>query len=208
MSVSLISTEDGRRSETKILEKIFSDEYRPAALHIRKPGWSAKEKINYLDTFSESLKYSCVLHLSTSDLILLPAFKSTGVALHLSEAARLKVKQAADIFSSSSFHTLKELEESHSPFTKVFISPVFDSISSDKKPCLERENIKNFLSRANSELKNKVVALGGVSSSKLMEVRELGFRQIAIKGAVWGSTDPLSACETVVKEWTKTLQPQ
>jgi thiamine-phosphate pyrophosphorylase len=84
------------------------------------------------------------------------------------------------------FHSLEELENYKEKYDYAFLSPIFDSIS-------KIGYISNFnLIETKETIKGKnIIALGGIDEDKIEIVRELGFRGIAVCGAVWQSQNPL-----------------
>jgi thiamine-phosphate pyrophosphorylase len=77
----------------------------------------------------------------------------------------------------------------------LFLSPVFKSISkSGYGPGWKIEEIKEAIGGANSPL----YALGGIRTTNISIVRDLGFRGIGVLGAVWNSLDPVGAFREIL----------
>lgn len=89
------------------------------------------------------------------------------------------------------FHSLKELEECKEKYEYAFLSPVFDSISKQGyKGKFDLQELKNspLLRR---EAGGEIIALGGIDEYTIAEAISVGFKGVAVLGAVWMSDDPL-----------------
>lgn len=82
-------------------------------------------------------------------------------------------------------HSLSEVAESQGHFDYVLLSPLFDSIS---KQGYRAAYTPEALVQARQEgiIDERVVALGGISLSRLPQVRQWGFGGAALLGDVWG----------------------
>lgn len=95
---------------------------------------------------------------------------------------------------SRSAHTVLELKEYQN--SAVYISPVFESIS---KSGYQNKAILNELSQAKSIPEN-AVALGGVSIENLEVLKNLGFKNAAVLGAVWKTKDALESIKDLLEK--------
>lgn len=111
--------------------------------------------------------------------------------LHYTEQARMRSNaqkwqmQAKEGFTlSTSVHDITTLH-TLAHFDYAFYGPVFNSIS---KPGYKSTLPADFkLDRSN--IKTKVIALGGVDGSNLTKVRAMGFDGAAILGTIWNDPD-------------------
>jgi len=93
---------------------------------------------------------------------------------------------------STSIHDVSLLRDFKS-FDYVFYGPVFDSIS---KPCYQSKLAADFkLDKTN--MKPKVIALGGVEISNLTKLQTMGFDGVAVLGTLW--TEPNKAVDRYIK---------
>ncbi|MDE7133952.1 MAG: thiamine phosphate synthase [Rikenellaceae bacterium] len=94
----------------------------------------------------------------------------------------------------------------------IFLSPVFDSIS---KPgyasAFDLDRLRAFLRSLPTGMRQKVVALGGVTGENITICREAGFGGAAMIGSAWvvrdGEIDPESTLDNIIKmrdKWQQT----
>ena len=85
---------------------------------------------------------------------------------------------------SRSCHSLEEVEEWKPRMSYVSLSPIFDSISKQGyKSAFTERQLARALERGTID--SKVYALGGITFSRLAEVREMGFGGAMILGDAW-----------------------
>lgn len=90
---------------------------------------------------------------------------------------------------SRSCHSLAEVEQYSPQCSYVFLSPIFDSIS--KQGYNSKFTLSDLQSAAVQGIINsRVVALGGITTDNLSQVRALGFGGAAVLGALWQSREP------------------
>lgn len=90
---------------------------------------------------------------------------------------------------SRSCHSLTEVSQYSSSCSYVFLSPIFNSIS--KHGYNSNFSIKDLqLAVTQNIINSKVVALGGISTDNISQVRALGFGGAAVLGALWTSREP------------------
>lgn len=98
---------------------------------------------------------------------------------------------------SRSCHSFEEVEQYKSQCNYLFLSPIFDSISKQGYGAhFTTEQLQ--LARAAGIIDDKVVALGGISATRLPEVRRMGFGGAAMLGDVW--QQPLPHLSTYFSE--------
>ena len=97
---------------------------------------------------------------------------------------------------------LEEIERGWGPELDYgFLSPIFDSISKVGYLAagFEERSLKLALERSQVP----VIALGGITVSKVVVASKMGFGGVAVLGAVWLAADPVSAFEELQEECTR-----
>jgi thiamine-phosphate pyrophosphorylase len=195
MELFLISTPDFFLNETDILLELMR--MGNFIFHLRKPMATKEETDRFLASFPTGFHQRIVIH---QHHFLKDAYGIRGI--HLSGKKRaaftrqeiVNLKKANPTMTiSTSLHTLNEVNDACGLFDYVFLSPVFDSIS--KKGYLanpELIQLKSIYTMIG--LKNppcKVMAMGGITPSKLATVKEAGFDGAAVLGVIWEDAHPL-----------------
>lgn len=170
--VVVITPEETFSGEVEQIKKVLAcGVFR---LHLRHPKASESELRAILEELTTEERKKVVLH----DYYNLVEEFGLGGA-HLNG----RHPELASMCKSRSCHSLVEVEESkHMEY--CFLSPIFDSIS-------KRGYASNFTREVLLEAKQKgvinenVIALGGVSADKLLQVKEYGFGGVAILGSAW-----------------------
>jgi thiamine-phosphate pyrophosphorylase len=95
---------------------------------------------------------------------------------------------------SRSFHSLEEVKGHKKNYDYVFLSPVFDSIS---KLNYNSTYSNTELQKAHKAgvIDKKVIALGGIDTNNIKQVKKLGFGGAAILGALWNKFDLCNTCD-------------
>lgn len=89
---------------------------------------------------------------------------------------------------SCSCHSLEEVKEAKRTCDYVFLSPVFDSIS--KLNYNSNYSNKDLIQAHKAGIiDKKVIALGGIDTNNIAEVKRIGFGGAAILGALWNKFD-------------------
>lgn len=158
-------------------------------LHMRKPDATSEEVGRLVAQIDERWydRISVHYHFDVAE-----AFSLGGI--HLSGRTPEKPKGWSGIVSASC-HTLQEVEQKKGELDYCFLSPIFDSISKvgyKSAFCIEELEV----ARDKGLIDNKVVALGGVNEKNTGRVKELGFGDYAVLGAVWqcGSLEEVKRC--------------
>lgn len=143
-------------------------------LHLRHPKAEESELRKILEGLTAEERRRVVLH----DCYNLVSEYNLGGA-HLNG----RHPEFATICTSRSCHSLAEVEESKQ-MNYCFLSPIFDSIS---KSGYASNFTREVLLEAKSKgiINDRVIALGGISKDKLLQVREYGFGGVAILGTAW-----------------------
>ena len=91
---------------------------------------------------------------------------------------------------SSAFHRIMDIPEHDGLFDYILLSPIFDSISKPGyRAAFDHSELRRFLSRT----KHTVIALGGLDAQRAATAASLGFKGIAVLGAVWQALPPEKA---------------
>jgi thiamine-phosphate pyrophosphorylase len=95
----------------------------------------------------------------------------------------------SDLIKSTSIHEMKDLIHV-ADFDYTFFSPVFDSLS---KPGYKGKAKTGFEVR-NGSSKTKVIALGGINSTNVNQLKDMKFDGAGLLGCIWN--DPAGALQT------------
>ncbi|OCA78527.1 thiamine phosphate synthase [Chryseobacterium contaminans] len=172
-------------SESKIINQMFYDGLD--LLHIRKPWISREEMAGFISSIHEQFYGQLVLH-SHYDL-----GQDYGVSrFHFREEDRKNGKYKPfmnrDIISTS-VHEITAYNTLEKEWEYAFISPFFPSISK-KGYGIDSTVMESLKQRNNPDV--KLIGLGGIDSSRIHEVFELGVDGVALLGAIWENDEPLN----------------
>lgn len=190
----LLITEPEFRADESLLLNRMLEKHPELLVHLRKPESDRAAMEQLLEHISPEYYSRIVIHQHHE---LLQHFPLKG--LHQTTADREKHPEKRAI--STSFHTLSEALESQDKYQYFFCSPVFPSIS---KPGYHTSENWMIL-RQSADFRKKAVALGGITSGKLHTVFGLGFRNVALLGAVWQHSDPAQAIDDLYSAYSRTI---
>jgi thiamine-phosphate pyrophosphorylase len=164
-----------------------------ATFHLRKPGQADGQLADYLKQIPARHHPRIMVH---GHVGLFSRFSLKGI--HFSERERVENLQCLRQLRrelpgcriSSAFHRIADIPENDGLFDYLFLSPIFDSIS---KPGHHAAFDHAFLRRFLSHTNHRVIALGGVDVQRAATVASLGFKGLAVLGAVWQTASPLKA---------------
>ncbi|MBL4746460.1 MAG: thiamine phosphate synthase [Flavobacteriaceae bacterium] len=189
----VISSEAEITAEAMCINQLFLSGMR--CFHLRKPMATEEECRALISAIDPQYHEKLMLH-QFYDLC--AEFDLKGI--HLKEAFRrgLGEKGVAYVRSyqekgfcvSSSFHSILELESCSIPFDYFLLSPVFNSIS--------KKNYKGSGFEV-KDSKKKIVGLGGISNKTIAKAAQLGYKGVAVLGAVWEHKNP-EECFKELKE--------
>lgn len=147
-------------------------------LHLRKPDATSEEVGRLVAQIDERWYEHISVHYHFD---VAEAFSLGGV--HLSGRTPDAPKGWRGLISASC-HSLEEIELRKNGLDYCFLSPIFDSISKvGYKSTFSIEELE--VARDKGLIDKKVVALGGVDEKNIEIVKELGFGDYAVLGAVW-----------------------
>jgi thiamine-phosphate pyrophosphorylase len=166
--------------------------------HLRKPDYNSERLSVYLNKINRKFHHRIVIH---SCYGLLTDYNLRGIHIRAVEKDQKEsfaesYKNRDDLSISISYHTLNELADNTGNVDYAFLSPVFDSISkSGYKAGFDQRKLADKLGRIELD----TIALGGCRAEYLPKIKKLGFAGAAFLGAVWNSSDPVSAYLTIME---------
>ncbi len=177
MELVVISAEDFLPDETAMLQYMLAGGLD--WLHLRKPG-SREELMRQLISNIPSQYYrQVIVHGHTS---LQQEFGLGG--FHV-KPGRLPEAVSAGVQVSVSAHSAIDFRAVSGLATRVFISPVFNSIS---KPGYRANT--DLVRLAATPRSNTLVALGGITPEDFPQLDNWGFDAAALLGYIWLAPDP------------------
>ncbi|MFM7021531.1 MAG: thiamine phosphate synthase [Flavobacteriales bacterium] len=193
MEMVLISPQNSVSNEVGKVIELFESGLQ--VFHIRKPHYSKKRMITYIEKIPAQYHNRIVIH-SHHKL----ALKYDLRGIHLTSSFRknklkmwfvktfIKGKKKG-LTVSTSFHRLSNLDNFDYIYNYVFLSPIFDSISKkDYQSGFNEFSLKKALERT----KYTVYALGGVEVENISKTKEYGFKGCALLGGIWTEKDPVA----------------
>lgn len=175
----VISNPTPVEQEHRIINALFDEGL--AIFHLRKPDLSRKQLTELLTNIDKRHHSKIVLHQHHE---LAESFGTNR--LHYPERDRLLNEHALRNSDMSAFILSTSVHQSLSytclplAFEYCFLSPVFNSIS---KPECTSLLIPGF--RLPLKTTTKLIALGGIGSATIPDVKKLNFDGIALLGSVW-----------------------
>lgn len=188
MKLIVFTSERKIENEGQQLNVLFENGLK--CLHLRKPTFNEEGYSQLLTEIDPKHYKKIMIHQFHS---LCSEFDLMGI--HFQEKARVELgtelkkvvnnahEQGFKV--STSFHSKGEITDSKVGFDYVFLSPVFDSIS--KVGYAGRGFDVSNLDKIN----NEIIALGGINSSNIEKITELGFDGAAVLGSIWNKGDHL-----------------
>jgi thiamine-phosphate pyrophosphorylase len=163
--------------------------------HLRKPDWNEQQTAAWLEAMPARWRSRVVLHWQHEVAM---AFRAS---VHLrddgSTALNAPPRVPKGCIVSRSCHDLASVRCALGRYDAVFFGPVFSSLSKPgygPSPNETLDGLRLLLTaRMQAERQTEVVALGGVTSGRLVQCRQLGFDAVAVLGAVWQAPDPCAA---------------
>lgn len=161
-------------------------------IHLRKPAATEPEMRRLI----ESLPATCYPHLSLHDHLPLAAEYGLG-GVHLNGRNPIPPAEFRGVVSRSC-HSLAELEAAAPTTGYRFLSPIFDSISkSGYRAAFSGEALCE--AAAQGIIDTRTLALGGVTPSRLPQVRAWGFGGAALLGCIWRDTSAAGLRRTLAE---------
>lgn len=180
----VISSEAEIPAEAMHINQLFQSGL--SCFHLRKPTATEEECRRLISAIDKQHHGKIMLH-QYYDLC--TEFNLKGI--HLKELFRrdlgengfayVQRYQKKGFYVSSSFHSYLELETCTIPFDYFLLSPVFDAIS--------KKDYKGTRVDVRGSVK-RIVGLGGISKKTIAKTVQLGYKGVAILGAVWETEHP------------------
>jgi thiamine-phosphate pyrophosphorylase len=194
MRIIVITPEHMVPEELATVNRLFANGLQ--RLHLRKANYTDAAYTEYLQQIDYQYHNRIVLH---SSFQLVERFGLGGIHLNShcqkDENVRNWARGLVDkVTISGSFHSWEEIRANRFPYTYVFISPVYDSISkADYKADIDLNGAKALKQQLQAEGRHcpEIVGLGGISAAQIEELLEYGFDGAALLGSIWESDDPL-----------------
>lgn len=171
--------------EDKIITSLF--EKGLDILHLRKPETSAMYSERLLTLIPEKYHKRVVTH---EHFYLKEEFNLMGI--HLNS----RNPKEPDDYSghvSCSCHTVEEVQNKKHFYDYVFMSPIYDSISKVNHYSMYTPQELRQAQRAKI-IDSKVMALGGINTDNIMEIKDFGFGGAVVLGDIWNHFDVYSDC--------------
>ncbi|PCH74372.1 MAG: thiamine phosphate synthase [Flavobacteriaceae bacterium] len=182
----VISSEAEIPTEAMYINQLFA--LGMSCLHLRKPMASEEACRRLINTIDTRYHQKIMLHQHYG---LCSEFGLKGI--HLKEVFRRSLGkkgmtyvnnyQEKGFLVTSSFHSYQELESCALSFDYFLLSPVFDSISKKGYKGVELDV---------TDSNKYIVGLGGISIKTIAKTVLLGYKGVAVLGAVWENSDPVS----------------
>ena len=172
----VITMPDFIEHEAKYINQLF--EAGIDLLHLRKPDSSLEDCEHLLQEIAPKWYPQIVVN---DHFFLCPKYHLHGI--HLNRRNH-EIPEGFQGSISRSCHSFEEVKAATSIYNYVFLSPIFDSIS--KQGYTHSFSNKDLEDAANNGVINeKVIALGGISSIYIPQLRAWNFGGAAFLGDVW-----------------------
>lgn len=187
-------------NEIKIIHSLFEEGL--TLLHIRKPEFSELEMAQFIHQIKPKYRSNLVLH-SHHGLV-----EDFGInRIHFSEKERksqfdnpVRLSKSCR-YKSTSTHAIEDYNALENDFDYAFLSPVYKSISKDDYSP-KTDLFEALKSRTN--IKTKVIALGGISPENINKTIQNGFDDVALLGTIWKNENPIKQfklCQKIVRSY-------
>ncbi|WP_299160667.1 thiamine phosphate synthase [uncultured Tenacibaculum sp.] len=198
--IVLIAPEKDIENEIKILHQLFEEglEY----YHLRKPYKNYEEHVKFLNEIDIQYHDRIITHYFHE---LINEFNLKGI--HFQEQKRRDALENGNQYfiglnmlgktMSSSFHESEELAVCDIEFDYHLLSPVFSSIS--KKGYEGRGFDVNDIDKT-------IVGMGGINTTTIKEILELGFQGIGVLGGVWNSENPVESFKEIKSHYEENIK--
>lgn len=177
-------------------------------LHIRKPHFTFDELQNWVQKISYQHRHRLVIHIpalvmNNNEQVfqqyaeLINSLNSQFTHLSTSNCSFVNNHVQKLPYLSTTVHNTTECEKLSTSHQRVFLSPVFTSIS--KKDYHPTVDWISFL----QDWKYpwiQTVALGGITLNHLSSIRAMGFCDFALLGAIWQADEPLKIFDLCYKQ--------
>lgn len=161
-----------------------------SAVYIRKENYSNINLTSFFKEIKTEHHQKIILPFSIIDALVYENYKPI---IHFKEKDRTAENLSQlpnNATLSTSIHEFSELENLTENYKYVFYSPVFESISKPNyKPKITLEEIQKDLGNREKGIEG-LIALGGVSSENILQIKNAGFNGAALLGSIWNDENP------------------
>ena len=167
--------------EDKILTALFEEGLE--ILHLRKTDPTPVYAERLLTLIPEKYRKRIVVH---GNFYLKEEYKLRGIHLN-SHNPVIPENYTGPI--TTSCHSLEEVKQKKPQFDYVFLSPIFDSISKEGyASAFTPEEIR--AAAKGGIIDKRVIALGGIDETNILQVKDFGFGGCAVLGGLWNKFCP------------------
>jgi thiamine-phosphate pyrophosphorylase len=200
MKIVVISPSKVKEDEISNLVKMF--EAGLETYHLRKPKFSTKQLQEYIEKIPKQFHNRIITH---SHHNLARKYNLQGVHYtkkHLEPNFKnwwrekmLRISTSNFVKTSSHGKLASLYDDDEMNFDYVFLSPIFDAITGKYQSGYYEDSIKLALQKTGK----KVIARGGVDSTRVEKIKELGFYGLALYSSVWDKENPIEEYLKVVQ---------
>lgn len=180
MKLILLTTPTYFVEEDKIITALFEEGLD--TLHLRKPDTAPMYAERLLTLIPEQYHKRIVVH---GHFYLKGEYNLKGI--HLNRRNPNPPENYRGHISCSC-HSLEEVKTRKPDCDYVFLSPIFNSISKQNYNSIYTSEGIRAAAKA-GVIDKKVIALGGIDDTNILEVKDYGFGGAAILGALWNKFD-------------------
>lgn len=208
MKLIVISSSSAIENEAQIVTSLF--EAGLETFHLRKHKLSTKKTKEFIQQIPAHFHNRIVIH---SHHNLARKFNLKGIHLTKSHKKRkfqtwltlklIKLKNPEMIITTSYSSIGQLLETSTYDYSYVFLSPIFDSLSSKFQGGFTEHSLRSAIQKS----KLKIVARGGVDASAIEKAHAIGFEGLAFYSGIWRKKEPLKELNTVVEKFQELKIP-
>ena len=169
--------------------------------HLRKPDFDYQQMKDYLNQIEEDLHYKINIH---SNYALIAEFDLAGINLNkkalnqlvyidevdkcfiqplVVNQRKIEVNRITPNSITYSGHSIQEINHLSFDIDYAFLSPIYDSIS--KNNYKSKFEDKNKLKQELAQTTKKIIALGGITTDKIADLKTIGFYGYAQLGNFW-----------------------
>jgi len=174
MHIILISKETAYPYEIEIINRLFF--LGLENFHLRKKNFSIEDQEHFLNKIDKQYHNRIHIHQHYQHV---HDFSLAGIHLK----SNVTCSKPTAYTKSKSCHSFKEIELYAKDYSYLFLSPIFDSISKHAYySAFDVDSLKFFFTKTKIE---NIYALGGVNIDNVDEIKDLGFKGIALLGYIW-----------------------
>ncbi|MCC7302040.1 MAG: hypothetical protein IT233_05310 [Bacteroidia bacterium] len=196
MKLIIFTPEGSMLGETEMLVSML--EAGLQHVHVRKPDWDITQMRTYLSRIPSRFHQRIAVHSFSEQLA--PEFDLR--CLHFTQKQRestspfeWELLREKGFLLSTSVHSIQELESCKPFFPRLFLGPVFNSIS-------KKEYAGKTFPMLPPHPGSEIIGIGGVKNSNLLVLSELGYDGGAMLGWIWENpADALKRYLTIHTKW-------